>query len=407
MNTRRAAQGLASLGIVVVLLVAASLVVLYANRVLIFEQRASANQVRSAQAFEAAEAGIEWALALLSHPGPLDGQCRPTDASGARTLRERLLLVDAGTGRVSAGPAQAGCTRSAGGPWQCSCPDNGGPAWPPGEPAANAFNLRVEAGQRAGSFGLVAAGCANATGPCAPGTADAQAQVGIVLASLPLLAHPPGAALMAGGSIELGAGTLLSNTEPASGGVTAAAGGTISRDPAAQLISLPGRPGPASIVADDASLQEAPLFTQVLGLAPATYRDLPGVKVLDCGAGCRSRDISAAWASGRQPVLWVDGGLTLDADVPLGSAESPLLLVVDGPLRLIGAQEPWGLVLARSVAWDHAGGGIARLRGALVAQDGVALAGGVQLMFDAGVLAKLAQLGTFVRVPGAWHDFDR
>lgn len=407
MTPRRAAQGLASLGIVVVLLVAASLVVLYANRVLIFEQRASANQVRSAQAFEAAEAGIEWALALLSHPGPLDSQCRPTDASGARTLRARLLQVDAGTGRVSAGPAQAGCTRAAGGPWQCSCPDNGGPAWPPGEPVAHAFSLRVEARQRSGSFALVAAGCTHATSPCAPGTADAQAQVGIVLASLPLLARPPGATLMAGGSIELGAGTLLSNAEPGSGGVTAAAGGTISRDPAAQLVSLPGRPGAASIVADDASLQDAPLFTRVLGLAPATYRDLPGVKVLGCGAGCRSRDISAAWASGRQPVLWVDGGLTLDADVPLGSAESPLLLVVDGPLRLTGAQEPWGLVLARSVAWDHAGGGIARLHGALVAQDGVALAGGVQLMFDAGVLAKLARLGTFVRVPGAWHDFDR
>ena len=179
----RRTQGVASLGIIVVWLVAASLVVLYANRVLIFEQRASANQVRSAQAFEAAEAGIEWALALLSHPGPVDSQCRPTDATGARTLRERLIQVDAGTGRVSAGPAQAGCSRASGGAWQCSCPDSGSPVWAPGAVAANAFSLRVEAGQRAGSFGLVATGCANATGPCAPGMADAQAQVGTVLAS--------------------------------------------------------------------------------------------------------------------------------------------------------------------------------------------------------------------------------
>jgi hypothetical protein len=59
------------------------------------------------------------------------------------------------------------------------------------------------------------------------------------------------------------------------------------------------------------------------------------------------------------------------------------------------------------VTWAHAGGGIARLRGALLAQEDVALAGGVQVMFDAGVLQRLARLGTFVRVPGAWHDFDR
>ncbi len=400
-------QGVATLGLIVVWLVAASLVVLYANRVLIFEQRASANQVRSAQALEAAEAGIEWALALLSHPGPVDSQCRPTDAAGARTLRARLIQVDASTGRVSAGPAQTGCSRASGGQWQCSCPDSGSPAWPPGAVAANTFSLRVEAGQRAGSFGLVATGCTHAAGPCAPGMADAQAQVGIVVASLPLLAHPPSAPLMAGGSVELGAGTMVSNAEAATGGVTAAAGGTVTRDPAAQLVSLPGRPGAASIVAEDASLQDVPLFTRVMGLAPATYRDLPGVKVLGCGSACRSQDISAAWANGRQPVLWVDGGLDLDADLPLGSAEAPLLLIVDGPLRLTGAQEPRGVVIARSVAWTHAGGGIARLRGALLAQEDVALSGGAQVMFDADVLQRLTRLGTFVRVPGAWHDFDR
>lgn len=407
MTRLRPAQGAASLALIVVWLVAASLVVLYANRVLIFEQRASANQLRSAQAFEAAEAGIEWALAALSHPGPVDSQCRPTDAAGARPLRERWLQVDGTTGRVSAGPAQAGCSRAASGTWQCSCPDSGSPAWPSGDTAATAFSLRVEAGQRAGSFGLVAAGCANATGPCTTSPADAQAQVSTVVASLPLLARPPGAALMAGGSIELGAGTRVSNDHAASGGVTAAAGGPVTRDATAQLISLPGRPGAASIAAEDASLQDVALFVRVLGLAPATYRDLPAVKVLDCGSTCRSRDISAAWASGRQPVLWVNGGLDLDADLPLGTAEAPLLLVVDGPLRLTGAQEPWGLVMARSVAWQHAGGGIARLRGALLAQGDVVLSGGVQVMFDAAVLQRLSRLGSFVRVPGAWHDFER
>ncbi|HET7864566.1 MAG TPA: PilX N-terminal domain-containing pilus assembly protein, partial [Burkholderiaceae bacterium] len=100
MKTTRPVQGASSLAIIMVWLVAASLVVLYANRALIFEQRASANQARSAQAFEAAEAGIEWALAVLSHPGPVDSQCQPTDAAGARTLRERLLQVDGATGRV-------------------------------------------------------------------------------------------------------------------------------------------------------------------------------------------------------------------------------------------------------------------------------------------------------------------
>ena len=37
-----------------------SLVAAYASRNLIFEQRTSANNYRSTQAFEAAEAGLEW-----------------------------------------------------------------------------------------------------------------------------------------------------------------------------------------------------------------------------------------------------------------------------------------------------------------------------------------------------------
>ena len=60
-----------------------SLVAAYAGRNLIFEQKTSANQYRATQAFEAAEAGLEWALAMLNGgdrstpardpPSPIDG----------------------------------------------------------------------------------------------------------------------------------------------------------------------------------------------------------------------------------------------------------------------------------------------------------------------------------------------
>jgi hypothetical protein len=43
-----------------------SLTAAYTSRNLIFEQKTSANQSRSTAAFEAAEAGIEWTLAMLN-----------------------------------------------------------------------------------------------------------------------------------------------------------------------------------------------------------------------------------------------------------------------------------------------------------------------------------------------------
>jgi hypothetical protein len=148
------------------------------------------------------------------------------------------------------------------------------------------------------------------------------------------------------------------------------------------------------------------MFTRFLGMAPALYRGLPGVTVLPCAPRCRSQDVSSTWAGGQRPVLWVDGELDLDAALPLGREDAPLLLVVDGPVRIRGAIEGRGLLMARSVDGAPAGAGAA-WHGALVAQQHVALSAGMQVRFDRAVLRRLADLQSFARVPGGWHDFDR
>jgi hypothetical protein len=231
-------HGAASLAIVVVWLVAASLVVLYVNRALVFEQRTSANQWKATLAFEAAEAGVEWALAALGHPGPLDAQCRTAEAPAAAPvgLRARLLHEDPATGRVTAGPAQAGCLHAAGGDWQCSCPTAGAPSWPAASADA-AFLLHVEPGESPGSFGLVAIGCAHPRGFCGTDQADAQARVGVTVAGVPLLAHAPAAPVMAHDAVTLGAGVQVVNTDADSGAYTVVAGGQLAADPAAHLVS--------------------------------------------------------------------------------------------------------------------------------------------------------------------------
>jgi Tfp pilus assembly protein PilX len=61
-----AQRGAAALAVVMVLFFVISLVAAYASRNLVFEQRASTNQYRSTLALETAEAGAEWALALLN-----------------------------------------------------------------------------------------------------------------------------------------------------------------------------------------------------------------------------------------------------------------------------------------------------------------------------------------------------
>src|SRR5688572_25736445 len=80
-------HGVAALAVTMLLFFVMVLGVAFVNRNLVFEQRASANQYRSTQAFEAAEAGVEWALALLGRNQRIGGDCLPTADTAATSFR--------------------------------------------------------------------------------------------------------------------------------------------------------------------------------------------------------------------------------------------------------------------------------------------------------------------------------
>ena len=77
-------RGVAGLAVVLLLLFGTSIIAFYLNRGLIFEQKTSANQVRSTSAFELAEAGIEWATGMLNNPlDVLEANCATPNAASA------------------------------------------------------------------------------------------------------------------------------------------------------------------------------------------------------------------------------------------------------------------------------------------------------------------------------------
>jgi Tfp pilus assembly protein PilX len=133
--THRRQRGAAALVVTMMLFFAMVLVAVFVNRNLVFEQRSSANQYRSTQAFEAAEAGLEWAVAQLNHNARLGADCLPSADLAATSFRTRYLgYVPATSGFTpltwnNAGTASAlqpTCVRGASG-WSCSCPLNGAP----------------------------------------------------------------------------------------------------------------------------------------------------------------------------------------------------------------------------------------------------------------------------------------
>jgi len=102
--------------------------------------------------------------------------------------------------------------------------------------------------------------------------------------------------------------------------------------------------------------------------------------------------------------IWLQGNLDIDSGGDIGSAASPVLLVIEGNLDFINDITIHGLVYVRSADWPTAGTGT--VRGAVIAEGNVSGAGTPRIVYDRALLDFLRlTTGSFVRVPGGWRDF--
>jgi len=432
---QRRESGAASLIVVLVLFFLVSLVAAYTSRNLIFEQRTSVNQYRSTQAFEAAEAGIEWALAMLNG-GRIGANCQEAAAAATDTsFRQRYLSIDTTTGSTAGNitprtQAPSGSTLFPscvwnGANWSCSCPTNGAPvlAPPAGSGIYPAFRVRftLDGVTKPGVVRIDAQGCTKLDASCLDFTAGAveqegRARVTMLAALKPAVATPPAAALTVLGQVVGGGAIAAYNTSPEWGGVTIQAGGPIGNVGAFVLRSNPGTPGEESLVANDGTLSAlAPApdraFASIFGAWPTAYRLQPGAVRVDCpAAGCRAA-VAAAAALNPDRVIWIPGDLTLESAGDIGSAPTPADPTVPGPVTLVvngrvnfaaAGIRIFGLVYATSGDWIGSG----EIRGAaFVAGDLAATAEPIVALDGPTLDALRMRSGSFVRVPGSWRDF--
>src|SRR5262249_2839205 len=154
-------------------------------------------------AFEAAESGLDFAISALAS-GRSDAACQPSDDVTVTTFRDRMLTADPATGNISLSAAQASlrptCMMLDAG-MTCSCP---GPAAaapvlaPPVGGQAPTFQLSFQAGiAQPGVVRVTSKGCNSIGSQCYrddfPSTADAVAEVSVLLGLNSALATPPSA----------------------------------------------------------------------------------------------------------------------------------------------------------------------------------------------------------------------
>jgi len=433
---RRDQRGAATLVVVMVLFFIVALVAAYTSRNLLFEQRTSANQYRSTQALEAAEAGLEWALTMLNS-GRINAACQPhTDPATTDTsFRQRYLVevdVDGrldGRLRSDGQPLRPACIFD-GTSWRCSCPGDAAPslAEPAGAGPFPAFVLRFSRNDPAypagsgpyppGVIRIESTGCTRVDvdeGCAAIATSgDGRATATVLAALKSALVTPPTAAVTVHDNlIRVNSAQLHAiNSDSASRGTTVHVGQSIQGyDPAwLSALSLAGTPSEQSFVEGDLmvrGLNADRMFASAFGMASDTYRLQPAAVRVDCAIDCSAATVRDMALLNPGRVLWIDGDFEISIADPIGSADFPVTMVVNGSVTISNAGALLnGVVYSIGETLTNIGG--LTLTGALLAQGSLTLAGNGTntVVYDAAMLNLLNRSsGSFVRVPGSWRDF--
>ena len=437
-------RGAGSLPVVMLLLLGLLLHLLHSQQAVIGQTRSVTGTVQGAIALEAAEAGLAWALAGLNHtPGAVD------------SVRERLLTwTDDGFGSVlprhrlaaracsldtlaTLAPASVGASVVAYGGWTCAWAASAeSAALPPmtvavtpepvdedlRQPPAWLMQLQPgplseTEGARRTTLSLRVTGCSQASIACgAPPDAlpdvdrlpHARRHLRVTLALLGDLVSPPDAALSAGGAVSLGPDSRVVAGEPGRSGIAIESGGAVDRTPGSHIIGAPGRtPDDAVRSGLTALLDPAPRWWWHFRASAALMGRLPSLHHLRCAtSGCSAGDLADALSSGHR-ALWVEGALNLDRG-DWGSLARPLLLIVEGPVRLTGPVRGHGWLVARALDWQAGPTGTPERglwQGAITTWDEARLNGPLDLVHRPTLLARLrGSVGTWTVLPGSWRD---
>lgn len=419
-------RGAATLIVVMVLFFVMSMVAAYTSRNLIFEQKTSANQLRSTQAGDAAEAGLQWALGLLN-AGRIDAQCRPSVDPALNTFRQRYLQINGDDGAITpvlksdGGTLTAGCVWT-GTTWNCSCPVDGDPALAAtsGQGQFPAFRVRfrpVAARPTVTRIEVVActsyiASCVAFGGQGADNEGRSQTRAALTLR--PGLFTTPVAPLTARQVVDFSSGggpfLTLSNANPKGSGITLHAGaGSVSNN--LTLETIPGSSRSRSLRIDpsftpppgDTTAVER-FFASTFAIGSQAYREQPAAVVLDCGGTCTSTELAPAVDNNPWRVIWVKGNLDITSGAAVGSATDPVIIVVDGSVTFSAAATINGLLYVRAATWTTSG--FSTVNGAVIAEGNVSGTSNAVLSYSLDILTLLRnRYGSFVAIPATWQDF--
>lgn len=424
----RPQRGAASLLATMVLLISMSIVMLYLNRSLIFEQKTSANQMRSTAALETAEAGMEWVTGMLNSPYDLTTDCSALSTTNISFRRKYVQTMwnDATsptTDVVAATTTYPGCKIS-GTTLTCNCPavpGSGSVTASLGTTVQPSFTVAFQAvAGDVEAVRVIVTGCTAQASACTPattGSSDATASISSILKLRALLRAAPAAPLTCGTSCTVGGSFNVVNQDVATGGILVNAGTAIASGNGVSYSSIPGQPTANAQVGNDASLSalassdptcsNSTMFKSYFGSTIAQYAASPGVvTIANCGSASTCGGlVDAEYAKGTRSFYFPDGFARNNSSGSLGSQSDPVTLVSNAGFNVNGNIDIYGMIFANDANTNDLGTGTANIHGALVTCAAYNNNGNGTLEYDATALRGVRRSSAiFVRVAGSWTD---
>lgn len=425
-GTRRQ-HGAATLLVTMVFLFSTSLIMLYLNRNILFEQKISANQMRSTIALEMAEAGMEWATGMLNTAYDIDGNCAFTVTANTSFRRKYVQTKwsDGATPTTNIVPATTtypGCKVN-GNVWTCNCPNLpvgaiGYTTATLGSTTLPGFTVSFSSTGDPEAVRIMVTGCTAQVGACTPATAassDATATISSILKLRPLLRATPAAPLTCGSTCAIGGSFNLKNSDVATGGILANSGTSITGNITGP--SIPGQPIANALIENDTSLStisnadptcsNSSMFSAYFGSTISQYAASPMVKIIpDCSpANTCGTLVDTAYGAGWRSFYFPDGFSRNNSSGNLGTANDPVTMVTSAKFDVNGSIDIYGMVFSNSAVLNNLGTGASTIHGAMITCAGYASNGNGTLEYDADVLKGVRRsTGILVRVPGSWTD---
>jgi hypothetical protein len=409
------------LGGVMSLFLLIGLLAAFGNRNLLFEQRMAGATFRSMLVKQMGDAALDWSIAQLNSD-KLDSACAPSNTVSAKRFSDLYFDIDTNSRKIVAkertlsdalGPTN--CVRLSDGRWDCRCPAASDATARAAVSSADeiqpSFGVFLQTTQRPGTLVSSSYSCSSPNGNDCESTIKATVNrfnsgwQGSVLGFVPALRSPPTAALTAKGAIVATDGDLrLHNSDGLTNGILVVSGSASypSSLTDSKLESIPGTPPRDAIVTGDSVLAAGDPFRLFIGMPSDRFKYHPKVRKPDCTPDCVS-SIKTAVSFGAS-IIYVDGNLSIDSDVDLGTINDPVLIAASGTINISARLQMYGVLLSGgNIIWNAGAGGF--LVGALISGADVTTTGPIDIAYSSGVnLIMKNKIGGFVLAPGGWHD---